>query len=119
MLVIGERTQFFMWNAINRNIRRLTLFLLAVGISFNVYASEESGFVSYTPGKGISIESLDLNISPVTTLVLQGTPDPNKDGYSDGQFGVSWVEYLNITKKFGDFGFAYLEFHSGSLCRKR
>jgi len=98
---------------IKKSVGKLTLFFFVVGISFNVYAGEESGFVSYAPGKGINIESLELSIKPETTLVLQGTPDPNKDGYSGGQFGVSWVGYLDITKKFGDFGFAYLQFKSG------
>jgi carbohydrate-selective porin OprB len=68
-------------------------------------------YIEYTPGSGIAVPDLDLTVKPSTVFVFQGTPDPNRGG--GGKFGVSWVLYLDMEKKFGDFGKAFVQVKSG------
>lgn len=90
--------------------------LLCIVLYALIFAASAAGAsdaeVRYEPGEGITIKPLDLYIKPETTLILQGSPDPNGPG-KNKKFGVSWIGYLKITKKFADISLLYLELQAG------
>ena len=102
-------------STVNMRIIPLTIFLtLMVGLT--VFAAEEpvtpKSYVTYEPGEGIAIDDLDISMKPSTVFVFQGTPNPNREPGS-GDFGVSWVAYLDIEKRFSDWGRAFVEIKTG------
>jgi len=71
----------------------------------------ETGDVVYVPGQGMSVEALELTIEPSATIIFQGTPRTNKKEIKE--FAVTYVGYLQFTKKFGKWAKAFLEVKQG------
>jgi len=65
----------------------------------------------YDPVDGLTIIPLDTIIDPSTTFVFQGSPNPDIQHKKNN--GVSWVLYLDIYKKFWDWGIAFVEMKLG------
>lgn len=83
-----------------------------MSIPTHLAAGSENEYVKYSPGSGMAVDALDLTINPQTTLVFQGTPDPNL-GDGSGKFNASFIGYLDITKKFADVALAYIDLRIG------
>jgi len=69
-------------------------------------------WIEYKTGEGVTIKPADLNIKLSSTLIVQGTPNPNKPGGSKA-LQADWVAYLEITKKFDNWGLVYLMLEPG------
>jgi len=89
----------------------LSLCFFAGLISSPARADEPANLVEYTPGEGIAVEALDFYITPTSTFLLQGSPNPNNA--KGGKFGYSWVLYLDMKKEFGDWGVAAIQLKNG------
>ncbi len=88
-----------------------SVFILAALFFFNGTVMAKDGYVTYVPGDGMEIKALDVKFAPSTVFEFQGCPKPNKRG--GGDFGVSWVAYYNVRKKFEDWGFAWVQIRQG------
>jgi carbohydrate-selective porin OprB len=81
-------------------------------VLFDSARSQDKPYLSYEPGEGYDVDTLDLQIKPSTALILQGTPNPNRSP-GRGKFGVSWVMYLDFEKKLSDWGALFLQLEEG------
>ena len=73
---------------------------------------EGKRWLTYEPSEGYDLEALGLQIKPSTTLVMQGSPNPNTPPGS-GKFAQSWVMYLDFIKKLEDWGQLFVQFEPG------
>jgi len=67
--------------------------------------------VSYLPGRGITIEPIDLNVKLSGNFIYQNASNPNTT--VDSKSGNSWVGYLDFAKKVGPSGLIFLRFQGG------
>lgn len=68
-------------------------------------------WITYNPEEGVKFDPPGLNIKPSATFIAQGSANSNKGG--DEKFGLSYVIYVPIEKKFSGWGRAYIMLKSG------
>jgi len=95
----------------HKKIFKKTLFVFTLTLFVNSAAMARDGYITYTPGEGMEIKALDVKFEPSTVFDFQGCPKPNKR--PGGDFGVSWVAYYDVYKKFGDWALAFAQLRQG------
>lgn len=71
-------------------------------------------WIECTPGQGITFKPVDLTISTCITGIVQGVSNANNAGSGeDSIFDGSWKADIDIEKRFGDWGLAFLELEAG------